>query len=171
MFNRLGRAMLRPLYDHSHGRSSALNGDSELALKWWLEILSLRLVQNRPWSHAARDTVYLFADARGSPPRVAAVLRTAQGVVYTDWEPSAQCISAFYRREDSQIMGLEILSVALGLCAFGELLRGKHVMVFSDNTGAEAAIKSGSAARFDHCCLAHSIWKKVITSPPPPFSL
>jgi hypothetical protein len=45
----------------------------------------------------------------------------------------------FQRRGDNQIMGLELLSISLGLWSFQKLLRGRKVVVHSDNTGAEVS--------------------------------
>ena len=54
-------------------------------------------------------------------------------------------------------MTLEILAIALGLSTFASEVRGRNVVVFSDNTGAEAASRRGSASSFDHCKLIHEI--------------
>ena len=69
-------------------------------------------------------------------------------------------IEAFQPREDNQIMGLEMLSIALGLCSFEHLLGRRRVVIWSDNTGAQAAAGSGAARAFDHACLAHGLWVK-----------
>ena len=45
----------------------------------------------------------------------------------------------FQRRGDNQIMGLELLSISLGLWSFQNLLQGRKVVVHSDNTGAEVS--------------------------------
>ena len=54
-----------------------------------------------------------------------------------------------------------MLSIALGLSSFQELLVGRRVVVWSDNTGAEAAAASGTARQFDHGCLAHCLWLRA----------
>ena len=100
-------------------------------------------------------------------------------VFYCDAPPQAGVMASFRAREDGQIMGLEILSIALGrffcarcsatVCAcvcvpgissFADLIRGRNVVIWSDNTGAEAVTKRGTAKTFDHCCLAHALWKR-----------
>ena len=40
-------------------------------------------------------------------------------------------------RRDSQIVALEAIAIALGLSTFSEELRGRKVVLYSDNTGAE----------------------------------
>ena len=108
-----------------------------LALRWWLEVLSLELVQLRPWVGERRKPVHLYCDARSTPPRVAAVLvrrgfcithardRFARlwgrdgKFYYSDAEPPSSIMNSFTRRGANQIMCLEILSIA-----FGALRRG-----------------------------------------------
>ena len=46
-------------------------------------------------------------------------------------------------------MGLELLSVALGLSSFSELVQGRQVVIHSDNAGAEWAIRTGESIM--HC--------------------
>ena len=40
------------------------------------------------------------------------------------------------------------------------MLRGRNVVIWSDNTGAEAVVRRGTAVTFDHCCLTHALWKR-----------
>ena len=77
--------------------------------------------------------------------------------------PKEELLSSWIARKDNQIMGLELLSIALGasgndvlscLCAaslhvpgvssFSSRLRGKNVIIHSDNAGAEHALRKGS---------------------------
>ena len=46
-------------------------------------------------------------------------------------------VDSFRCRRDNQIMGLELLSISLGFSSFERELKGRHVVVHSDNTGAE----------------------------------
>ena len=57
-----------------------------------------------------------------------------------------------------QITTLEILAISVGLSTFQKLLRGRKVVVWSDNRGAEGASRKGSAKAFDHCRLVHELW-------------
>ena len=59
-------------------------------------------------------------------------------------------------------MGLELIAIALGLCSFSDFLVGTHIRIFSDNSGAESAARRGTAREFDHCCIAHSLWTKIL---------
>ena len=64
----------------------------------------------------------------------------------------------FVARKDAQIMGLEILAVVFGLCAFLQQLRGKLVRIYVDNVGGERALSKGAARSMDHNLLIHSVW-------------
>lgn len=59
-------------------------------------------------------------------------------------------------------MSLEIMSIALGVGSFAKLLRGKNVVIWSDNTGAEHSAGRGSCKRFDQGCLIHALWKRFL---------
>ena len=88
-----------------------MGSDLELCLKWWHEVLQLEICQLRPWAVPHRQPLQLFADARSTPPRVAAVL-IRQG-------PQYLCVQS----RCGQIMGLEIVAVALGSFVFVILLQ------------------------------------------------
>ena len=98
-FKGLGRAMLRPIIDQKKARSSAMGPELQAALDWWLQLLrrDVRYVHSsesseaditvsaqcanecicsmeRKWMTSTEEQIHLYADARSSPPRVAAVL-------------------------------------------------------------------------------------------------
>ena len=62
------------------------------------------------------------------------------------------------RRADRQIMSLELLAMALGLCTFSAECSQRRIRVFSDNVGAEYCVSRGSAKQWDHTVVVHSIW-------------
>ena len=81
--------------------------------------------------------MHLFCDARGYPPHLGAVL-FVDGVCYwTHMEPSESVLKEFTCRSDNQIMGLELLSISLGMSTFQDKLRDRCVVIHSDNTGSE----------------------------------
>ena len=55
-------------------------------------------------------------------------------------------------------MGLELLSISLGMCTFEQLLFGRRVVVYSDNSGSEWALRRGCARQWDHAQLVHQQW-------------
>jgi len=134
-FKRLGRAMIRPIVAQEQKRTSAVDEQLRLALRWWLEVLQGGIKQMRPWVCREERPVHMFCDARSTPPRVAAVLvrcvrrfgatyvsvygdklRAARDgrTTYCDMEPPSKLMDSFMVRGDNQIMSLEILSIALG---------------------------------------------------------
>ena len=58
-------------------------------------------------------------------------------------------------------MSLETMAVSVGLASFADELRGRKVLTFSDNTGAEAAARRGSALAWDHGEMVHGIWTQA----------
>ena len=83
-------------------------------------------------------------------------------VLFADCPPP-ECVTAhFVKRADQQIMGLELLSIALGLCTFKAQCEGRIVFVHSDNKGAESAFARGSARCFDHRDIVHDMWLQAV---------
>ena len=138
-----------------------VNERLRLALEWWKAIFSLKLVQRQCWLREVQPPCHLYCDARGEPPRVAAVLFRDGKIHGCDMAPPESLIQSWATRKDSQIMGLEILSIALGLSSFNDMLRNRDVIIWSDNTGAEHATANRTAKSFDHNCLVHAIWQHV----------
>ncbi|CAK0889687.1 unnamed protein product, partial [Prorocentrum cordatum] len=77
----------------------------------------------------------------------------------------------FQRRRDNQIQGLELLSIALGMCTFAGIAfacdcprrrAGCDLHIYSDNTGAESCLRKGAAKSFDHSCIVHSMWRRAV---------
>ena len=150
------------------------------ALQWWMLVLIRGLCERREWKTQRGDPAHLFCDARGHPAHLGAVLFIDDRCCFTQYEPPANLVDMFKRRRDNQIMGLELLSISLGLCTFEDLLRGRNVIVHSDNTGSEvspsphvfragvgippmlqAAIRRGTAISMDHAQLVHSQWTQA----------
>ena len=91
-FKRLGRAMLRPLISHTATGSPTVTDETDLGLAWWEEVLGCELRcavsflvsleacdcfiarQAQEWQRKQGKQMHIFADARGFPPRIAAVL-------------------------------------------------------------------------------------------------
>lgn len=155
-------------------------GDAlKTALRWWLHVLTMELCHEHPWSCPDSEVLRLFVDAAGNPARCwrqcvlsrpflcllrlayrcAAVLFVDGVWLYTDGKPSKAIVEQLTKRKDSQIMALESIAIALGLCTFAPELHKRKVVVYSDNTAAEAAAKKGSARSWDHAQIVHQVWK------------
>jgi len=176
IFHRLGRAMLRPIFDQKRIRNGKVGDALKLALRWWLFVLELELCEDNLWVVPQTEVAHIFVDARGEPPRCAAVLFLDGRWYYTDGRPSSRIIERLAPRRDNQIMAYESIAILLGLSTFSKLLSGRRVVVWSDNKGAEvrmtwytgivngshalfqAAARKGSARSWDHCQIIHEIW-------------
>ena len=161
MFHRIGRAMLRPLYNQIRGRSGKVYPELMSVLSWWVDILRGGIAELRCWNAPDTSPVHLFCDAAGEPARIAAVVWVDGEVFFTDCPPPPEVTALWKVRADQQIMGLELLSIALGLSVFMDRLKGRKVIIHSDNTGAECCTRKGSAGAFDHCSLIHQMWAQI----------
>ena len=139
LFHRIGRAMLRPIFDQKFSKDGSITEALRAALLWWLFVLSLNLSEEHPWEVPRSSVARLFVDARGSPPRCAAVLIADGQCWYTDGKPSRVLLDRLSERSDNQIMALESLAIALGTSTFADEIRGKKVVVYNDNKAAEAS--------------------------------
>ena len=108
-------------------------------------MLARDLCEVHEWAVAKRPVAHLCVDAAGSPARCAAVLFLDGKWSYTDSKPSEALMNRLNDRCDNQIMALETMAIALGLSTFEEELEQRSVIVYSDNKGAEAATRKGTA--------------------------
>ena len=129
--------MLRPIFDQKTRIDGSMSPELRRALLWWIEALERKFSERRRWKNEQSEPVHLFCDASGYPPHMGAVLITGERCCFTHCAVSQQTLEAFRHRRDNQIMGLELLSISLGLCTFADLIRGRSVVIHSDNTGAE----------------------------------
>lgn len=158
LFHRVGRAMLRPLFDQKSRRDGKMCAELERALRWWLSVLHEGLSEKRRWRTEPKPVVHLFCDARGTPPHLAAVLFDEKSCYFTHMTPPESVLAQFQSRKDAQIVGLELLAISLGLCTFEARLSNRCVVVHPDNTGSECSVRRGTARSFDHAQLVHEQW-------------
>ena len=69
MFHRLGRAMVRPLYDQCHSRNGSVSKDLRIALTWWQQVLHMDIVEEKFWKYSEAPLAHLFVDAAGKSSR------------------------------------------------------------------------------------------------------
>ena len=146
--------------------------------------MQLEIAENHEWNAPESPPAYLWVDARGVPPRYAGLLacmlshsvaddclhldRCAAVLCidgehhYTDGPPAAKLMESFQKRCDNQITTLEILAISVGLSTFCDKLSGRKVVIFGDNTGAEASVRKGASRAWDQCQLIHEIWTLVL---------
>ena len=162
IFGRVGRGLLRPIHDQCRSKHARIGVQLRLSLEWWEEVLRTQVRALRPWAANHAHSVNLFADASGTPPYLGAVVIADGRVWFTHMEVPWSLLRNFLPREDAQILGLELPSIALGLCTFYWLLRRRNVRVWSDNTGSEGSLRKGAARQFDHSCLVRCMRLKAI---------
>ena len=109
----------------------------DIAFRWWLRVLQCTIVEEYEWSLPSSPPAHLYVDARGVPPRCAAVLVMDGHTSYTDGRPAQELVQRFAARDDNQIASLEMLAIAVGLSTFAPELANRRVVVYSDNTVAE----------------------------------
>ena len=137
-FRQFGRANLRPIFDQVTRRDGALNEELRCALRWWITILEMGMSEVHEWREVWSAPAHLFTDASGgNGGHLGAVLLLDGHVYWTQMAAPWQLTDMFRRRADNQIMGLELLGIALGLSTFDYLLKGRNVVVHCDNSGAE----------------------------------
>jgi len=159
LFHKLGRAMLVPLFRQKYAAAPfQLSGDLRDALGWWKCILEMGIAERSAWQPPDLDIVHIFCDAAGHPARVAAIVWDRGETLYTDCEPPTAITERWCNRQDQQIMGLELLSIALALSTFEHLCKGRRVIIYSDNRGAECCFRNGAAKHRDHSKLVNAMW-------------
>ena len=149
---------MNPLYQQKSNPGGRIGESLSIALDWWEEVLTLDLTENRLWKQPSSTLAHLFVDASGKLGRCAAVLFLDGQRLYTDGVPSPAVMAAFNKRSDWQITTLEIMALAIGLSTFADKLRNRKVVIWSDNSGAEASTRKGAGRAWDHCRLIHDVW-------------
>ena len=163
LFHKVGRAMIKPIFAQAKSASGVIGPRLKEALEWWDNVLAHDIAEQRVWEQSERPVCRLFVDAASTPARCAAVLFIDGRILYTDGAPGVSLLAKLQQRGDKQIMSLEIIAIMLALSTFTSELSGRKVVLYSDNTGAEATANKGSAKAFDHNMLQHAIWSHVLT--------
>ena len=94
----------------------------------------------------------MYADARSTPPRIAAVIIVDGCTFYCDCAPPAEAMAHFSERRDGQIMGLELLALALALSSFKQMIAGRRIVLWSDNVGAEKVLARDALGAHAYSC-------------------
>ena len=70
---KLGRAMLRPIFDQKSRRDGRMAVELRRALEWWRNVLLSKLTERKAWKQQQSEPVHLFCDASGRPAHLGAV--------------------------------------------------------------------------------------------------
>lgn len=139
LFRKLGRAMLRPIFDQKSRRDGAVSSELRHSLRWWKTVLMMELAELHQWETTDDAIVHLFCDASSTPPHLGAVLFVDGQCLWTHRPLESHVMSFFQSRKDNQIMGLELLGVSLGLSTFAQYVTKRRVVIHCDNSGAEVS--------------------------------
>ena len=166
MFRRVGRSMLRPLFEHSRGRSKRLGEHTAHALAWWRSALALHLAECKHWDRDREDPpVLVLVDARGTPPRLAAIIISESRFEWTELAPPA-CMLGRARSRGAPPTARRELRASAGSCTRGGMRKSPPwrclrcasrwplgraisagVALFSIRTTASRSARSGRAQR------------------------
>ena len=142
MFRKVGRAMLKAIFDQKTRKDGHLSIELEESLRWWKVVFQCGIAEIKEWEPPHGEVLHMFCDARGSPARLGAVLFFGEQRLFTQMEATEQAVSFFKTRCDSQIQGLELLAISMGLSTFQSFLKNRSVVIHCDNTGAEVSFTS-----------------------------
>ena len=95
------------------------------------------IVEFHAWITPGGPNVHLVTNSSLTPAHLGAAIIVDGACFFTHYSVPLCMMDQFKRCEGNQIMGLELLSISLGLGTFQELLRGGMVIIHSDNSGAE----------------------------------
>ena len=135
--------MLRPIFDQKSLRNGNVGVELRRALLWRRSILLSGIAELKPWMQITSKHVHMFCNAAGGKPHLGVVVFIDEEILWTHLMPPQQTMSRFKSRGDSQIMGLELLAISLGISTFERRLRGRKVIIHSDNTGSEVHASPG----------------------------
>ena len=129
--------MIRPIFDQKSKRDGRISAELACALSWWKRILEEGIAEMRPWNMVHTAPVHISCDAAGRHAHLGFVIFIDGECYWTHMSTPTDILKRFRYKEDSQIMGLELLAIALGLSTFGSMIRNRNVVIHSDNTGSE----------------------------------
>ncbi len=174
--------MIKEIFAQKGSKTGQIGKRLRDALVWWRWVLTLEVSQMKMWrDDDCRPPCHMFVDAASTPPRCAAVLAVDGVFLYTDVEPPLRLMEWFRERADKQITSLvricclcfcldllcsqlrqEIVAILISLATFKSEVKGRKLVLFSDNSGAEKSTVKGSSRAFDHNMLIHEIWTHAV---------
>ncbi|CAK0825839.1 unnamed protein product [Prorocentrum cordatum] len=146
MFNRLGRALLRPLiWRQCQARGPAtITKRMQRALQWFLEV--------------GIPAVLLYSDAEGNG-RVGAVAIADRGAAEFLRGRVPKSIRRQLLGRATNAVAFELLAAAVAVCSpCPDTLRERRVVHFVDNTAALACIVRGFSLKRDLAAIAGRLW-------------
>lgn len=156
--DKVGRAFVKPFYAQSHApiHGHRMTSRLQLAARWWIAFLTLRIPPFRPF--CPREHIVVWTDAAGASRWLAAVVKFRGTWLWTRIQITRELWESFIPRADDQIMMQELLAVPLAYSTFAEQLSGSSITVFIDNDAVMSALLHGSAGIEDVNISIGQIW-------------
>ena len=161
VFNRLGRALLRPLIwrQRQPCSESKLTKRLRFALQWFLRVLELGLARKtRLNTSPSMKMVFLYSDAEGSGG-VGAVAVMPDGTSRFLQGQVPRSVVRQLKHQKTQIVAFELLAALIALVSLcPDELRGCRVVHFIDNTAALSCVLRGFSRVSDLADIAGRLW-------------
>ena len=113
LFHKLGRAMIKPVYAQKISATGSVGPRLLSALKWWSNVLRLKVSEDRPWHRGCEKVCRLFVDAASTPAYCAVVAFIDGKRFYTAMAPPEHLLRQLAARRDKQITSLVRIACAL----------------------------------------------------------
>jgi len=163
VFNRCGRAALRPFLWRQHSFTKRMTKRLASAIRWWRGLLSLRpsrllhAWQSEPGKVDA--VLYTDAECHGKIGVVCAIRRAGCCLFARSRVPGR--IRRRLQSRATQINVYELLGVLCTLLTFEDQIRGKKIAVFIDNKAALDIVVKGCSRADDANEVVFTIWETV----------
>ena len=165
IFNRLGRALLRPLIwrQRQVRAGSKLTPRLRFALLWFLRVLEAGLTREISLLPApSTQVVFLYSDAEGYGGLGAVAVFPEDEVVYLQGRVPRKSVRELKQRK-TQIVAFELLAALVALVSLcPEKLRGCRVINFIDNVAALACVVRGFSREPDLADIAGRLWFEAL---------
>ena len=165
IFNRLGRALLRPLIwrQRQVRAGSKLTPRLRFALLWFLRVLEAGLTREISLLPApSTQVVFLYSDAEGYGGLGAVAVFPEDEVVYLQGRVPRKSVRELKQRK-TQIVAFELLAALVALVSLcPEKLRGCRVIHFIDNVAALACVVRGFSREPDLADITGRLWFEAL---------
>lgn len=158
IFSRVGRAMIRPLYFRQTHGGRRKTRRLELALGWWRQLLNGPCTRLVPWTPDTRPPIIINSDAEGSGGLAAVLVDCHSGRrEFFSFVLPNDIYGSFLPRKN-HIAAMELVAVLVAVSTWLPTLHGRRVVIYTDNTWAQATLVSGWAGQADMNALAAAFW-------------
>ena len=160
VFNRIGRALLRPLIWRQLQRfgQTTLTKRLRASLTWFIAVLKMNPRREIPYTPSPRhDRVILYSDADGSGGLAAVAIRRDTKIFMRGTVP--RNLRKRLRRRKTNIVAFELIIAVAAMVSFcPEMLMNVDVHHYVDSQPAISCILKGSSPQQDLSDIAGKLW-------------